>query len=194
VSLISQHKIAAIVLALFLRTTVATAQIPTKGDIFFGYSYARAGLGYKRLNLNGWNGSVDGKLLPWVGIVADISGHYGSEDIPTICLNPSGPCPPPVIRAAANVHSFSCSVPRLSLSVGKATPFVHALFGAAHLSASGSGFSDSQNSFATAPGGGIDYLFTHGIGWRVQADLLHTRFFTKTQNDFRFSTGLVLRF
>jgi predicted membrane protein len=34
----------------------------------------------------------------------------------------------------------------------------------------------------------------HGIGWRVQADMLQTRFFSSTQNNFRLSPGIVLHF
>ncbi len=29
-------------------------------------------------NLNGWNGSLEGKIFPFVGLVADLSGYYGS--------------------------------------------------------------------------------------------------------------------
>jgi hypothetical protein len=43
-------------------------------------------------------------------------------------------------------------------------------------------------------GGGIDYRLIHGIGLRVQGDMLQTRFFSGTQNNFRLSTGIVLHF
>ena len=84
--------------------------------------------------------------------------------------------------------------PRVSVSVGKVTPFAHALFGVSRISESASGFSDSDTSFATALGGGVDYRLIHGLGWRVQADMLQTRFFSDTQNNFRLSTGIVLNF
>jgi hypothetical protein len=78
--------------------------------------------------------------------------------------------------------------------VGKLTPFAEALFGASHRNDSTAGFSQSDTSFATALGGGVDYRLIHGIGWRVQADMLQTRFFSGTQNNFRLSTGIVLHF
>ena len=84
--------------------------------------------------------------------------------------------------------------PRVSVPVGKFTPFAEALFGASRINASASGFSDSDTSFATALGGGIDYRLIHGIGLRMQADMLQTRFFSGTQNNFRLSTGIVLHF
>ncbi len=199
------HRLAAIVLCCFLLTTAGIAQIPTKGNVFFGYSYARADLfssssplvsTSNHANLNGWNGSLEGRVLPWVGIVADISGLYGSQDFAVNCeVIPSPPCIPIRAHLNAKVHSFLFG-PRVSVSVGKITPFAHALFGASHISASTSvpGFSDSDTSFATALGGGIDYRLIHGLGWRVQGDYLQTRFFSNTQNNFRLSTGLVLHF
>ncbi len=80
------------------------------------------------------------------------------------------------------------------MAVGKFTPFAHSLFGASHINESALGFSGSDSAFAIAWGGGIDYGLIRGIGWRVQADMLQTRFFGKTQNIFRLSTGVVLHF
>ena len=80
--------------------------------------------------------------------------------------------------------------PRLSFPVGKFTPFVHALGGVGHIS----GNSLSDTSFSDALGGGIDYRLFHCLGWRFQIDALQTRFFRQTQDDVRFSTGIVLHF
>jgi len=173
-----------IVLVLLLPPRVGFGQVPTRGNAFLGYSYASANLSFNgRTNLNGWNGSLEGKILPWVGIVADFSGLYGSQNVPII----------PPISVTTGVHSFVFG-PRASLAVGKFTPFVHALFGASHVNERALGFSGSDSSFATAWGGGVDYRLVHGIGWRVQADMLQTRFFHDTQNNFRLSTGVVLHF
>jgi opacity protein-like surface antigen len=83
--------------------------------------------------------------------------------------------------------------PRVSVSVGRFTPFAHALFGGAHINDSGAA-SNSDTSFATAIGGGLDYKFIKGVAWRFQGDALHTHFFGAGQNNLRLSTGLVLRF
>ena len=67
----------------------AHAQVPTSGNVFFGYSYLRAeSLSGSNANLNGWDASVEGKVLPFLGIVGDFSGHYGSESVRLIC-NPT---------------------------------------------------------------------------------------------------------
>ena len=71
-------RIVVIALSIAFLTTAAAAQIP-KGNVFIGYSYLRTDLiSGTHDNLNGWNGSLEGKFLPWIGIVADLSGHYGS--------------------------------------------------------------------------------------------------------------------
>jgi hypothetical protein len=183
-------RITVIALAILTFTTLATAQIP-KGNVFFGYSYLRTDLpSGTHNNLNGWNGSLEGKFLPWIGIVADLSGHYGSAQFPTACPPRIGPC---IFTADAKMYSFVFG-PRVSVSVGKITPFAHALFGASHITGSVSGFSDSDTSFASAYGGGLDYHLIPLVNWRFQADVLHTRFFSDTQNNVRLSTGIVLHF
>jgi hypothetical protein len=147
-----------------------------------------------RNNLNGWNGSVEGKVLPFIGIVGDFSGHYGSVPLavnPTCTSIIGGACA--TLSASTHIHSFLFG-PRVSISVGKVRPFAHALFGAAHLSESQSLLSSSDTSFAYALGGGIDYHLVPLISWRVQGDLLQTRFFSNTQNNIRISTGIVVHF
>jgi opacity protein-like surface antigen len=181
---IAALKLATIAFILLLLPTVALAQIPTRGNVFFGYSYGSADFSSNgRTNLNGWNGSLEGKVLPWIGFVVDFSGLYGSQDIPVA----------PSFSADTNLNTVVLG-PRVSVGVGKFTPFAHALFGASHIHESAAGSSDSDTSFASALGGGIDYRLIHGIGLRVQGDMLQTRFFSNTQNNFRLSTGIVLHF
>jgi opacity protein-like surface antigen len=84
--------------------------------------------------------------------------------------------------------------PRLSASLGKFRPFGHVLIGLGHVSASGSGVSNSDSTFATVVGGGLDYRIVHAIGWRFQGEYLQTRFFNGRQDNARLSTGLVLNF
>jgi opacity protein-like surface antigen len=184
----------------FLFFSVAvSAQTDSKGNISFGYSFARTNLSptgalgpsISSSNLGGWYTSFEYKPLPWLGAEADFGGRYGTEHVAPFCeVIPV--CPSP-LNANANVHTFLFG-PRVSVPLGKVTPFAHALFGGAHTSANGTGFSLSDTSFATALGGGADFRLTKTLGWRVQGDFLQTRFFNTSQNDFRFSTGLVVRF
>ncbi len=162
------QKFLGIAFALLLLTTAGFAQVPTSGNVFLGYSYDRANFSGGGVNLSGWTGAVEGKVAPFFGIVADLSGEYGSG------------------ISQENVL-FG---PRVSTSIGRIRPFAHILVGVSHISGGGT----SDTSFGDAIGGGIDYKLIKAIGWRFQGDLLQTRFFSDTQNDFRFSTGVVVRF
>jgi hypothetical protein len=155
-------------IALLIFSAVGVAQVPTSGNVFIGYSYNRANFSGNGINLSGWTGALEGKVAPFFGIVADLSGEYGSGVSQTNVL-------------------FG---PRVSTSIGRIRPFAHVLIGVAHMSGGG----DSDTSFGDAIGGGIDYKLIKVIGWRFQGDLLQTRFFGDTQNDFRFSTGVVVHF
>ncbi len=70
----AMRKIGLIVLALLLFAGLASAQVPTSVNVFFGYSYYNASalpVETGRSNLNGWEGTFEGKIIPWVGMVAD---------------------------------------------------------------------------------------------------------------------------
>jgi len=177
----------------FLLSVSANAQVPPSGNVFVGYSYdnARALFGVtNRKSLNGWEGSLEGKIFPWVGAVVDFSGYYGSEDLPSLpipCAFGSA-CPPSHVSTHVENVLFG---PRVSFSAGKIRPFAEALFGVGHVNANAAG---SDTSFATALGGGLDYKIIRPIAWRFQGDYLQTRFFGTTQNNVRLSTGIVMRF
>jgi Outer membrane protein beta-barrel domain len=163
----------------------ADAQIP-KGNIFVGYSYGSADLNDNthRSSLNGWEGSLEGKFLPWVGIVADFNGLYGNADFPSSTQ---------LFRVDAREYNFLFG-PRVSVSIGKIRPFAHALFGAGHVNVTTAGYSASDTAFASALGGGLDYHLVPLVAWRFQGDYLQTRFFGNRQDNGRFSTGIVLNF
>jgi len=185
----------------------ATAQIPTAGNVFLGYSYMRAdtanlaslaGLFAQsdKSNLNGWNASLEGKFLPYIGLVADIDGTYGTQNFTVNCeAIPSPPCTPVAGSADTKLYTFLFG-PRVSFSIGRVRPFAEAMFGAGHvtLDTNLSGGSTSDTSFATAVGGGVDFKLIPAVAWRFEGDYVQTRFFSDTQNNFRFSTGLVIHF
>jgi opacity protein-like surface antigen len=182
------NKVVVVALASLVFASLASAQVPTSGNVFFGYSYYNADLSsLGRSNLNGWTGSLEGKVLPYVGLVADFSETYGSENLFAPC--PLGP-PCPVV--SVNAHEYNMLFgPRVSVSVGKIRPFAEALFGVGHVNTNGFG---SDTSFATGLGGGIDYRLFRPIALRFEGDYLQTRFFGTTQNNVRLSTGIVFRF
>jgi opacity protein-like surface antigen len=167
---------------------LATAQIPTSGNVFVGYSYYNTNFAQHSSGLSGWQGSLEGKIIPFLGMVADFSGNYGSVNFtPPGVACPTSGCP-------TNIHSHVDNFlfgPRASVSVGSWRPFAEALFGAAHISTNGLG---SGTSFSTALGGGLDYKIIRPIAVRVQLDYVHTSLLSTTQNNVRFGTGIVVRF
>lgn len=169
------------------------------GNIFFGYTNSggdvfanSSGLqGSHGANFNGWELSGEGKFLPWIGLVGDLSTHYGSHDVVVCATSPAPPC------ATTNMDGKRVSFmvgPRVSVPVGRFTPFAHAMLGIAHQSDHGGGISNSDTSLITAIGGGVDYKLIPAVAWRLQGDELHTRLFGAAQDHFRFSTGIVVRF
>ncbi|HUO15182.1 MAG TPA: hypothetical protein VMX38_09360 [Verrucomicrobiae bacterium] len=170
-------------------TAVAAAQVPTSGNVFFGYSYYNTNpSGIDRVSTNGWEASVEGKVLPFIGIVGDFSAYYGSEDFPAVCSG-VGLCIP---SYSANIaeHNYLFG-PRASVSVGKFRPFAEGMIGVAHINANAAG---SDNSFASAVGGGIDYRLLRILAWRFEGDYVHAHLFNISENNVRLSTGIVVRF
>jgi opacity protein-like surface antigen len=191
------RRIAFMSLVVCLFAGLATAQVPTSGNVFLGYSFENTdwsglGSGLTRPNLSGWEASLEGKIFPHIGIVADLSGHYGSENLGVLPVQPAG-------TSAENIsvtgHELEVLFgPRVSIPIGKFTPFAEAFFGVAHIHNGGALPSSANTSFGTALGGGLDYKIIRPIGVRMEADYVQTRFFSATQDNFRFSTGVVVHF
>ncbi len=167
---------------------VSFAQVP-KGNVFIGYSYLSEDINASsRPNLNGWEGSLEGKVLPFIGIVADGSGHYGTTRVFRCPLPPGVGC-----ASAANGSLYTALFgPRISASFGRFRPFAHVLVGAAAESGSSSDF-----SLAAAFGGGADFriapcwagacrgLHSHAFCWRGGRafSLLHRNCFAILSED-----------
>jgi len=167
---------------------LASAQVPTRGNVFFGYSYDHTAISSSDGgSLNGWEATLEGKLAPWVGLLVDIDGHYGSRAVPCSAL---GACPLPTTNVAEHKVLFG---PRVSVQVQRFRPFAEFLVGAAHVSRS-NGISDSNTSFANAVGGGLDYRVAGPLTVRGQLDLITDRFYGSSQNGVRFSLGVALHF
>lgn len=187
-------KISAIALAWTTLGAVCAAQIPTSGNGFFGYSYSQgqifSGTTTGNVSMNGWDASLEGKFLPWIGVVADLDWHYGSRDLAG-CRGLG--CNPTVAHFHASRHMFLLG-PRASITAGKYTPFAELLVGVAHQTDTGGNVSISDTSFSNLLGGGLDYKLLKGIGWRVELDSVYNRMFSRGHHDLRFSTGIVFRF
>ncbi len=114
---------------LLASSSLAAAQIGTSGNAFLGYSsdgVSSSTLGIEHGNrawLNGWNASLEVKIVRWVGVVADFSGHYGSG-------KQSFTQPTVFFDYDSHEHDFLFG-PRISATFGRARPFAESLFGIA---------------------------------------------------------------
>ena len=180
-------KVAVVASSVLFLVGLASAEVPS-GNAFIGYSYYNsANLSsplFARATTNGWEASIEGKILPLMGLVADFDGHFGSEIVST-CGQGCGP-----FRSAVSQYNYLFG-PRVSVSVAKIRPFAEVLIGGGHVNVH---LLSSNSSFATAVGGGFDYKVLRLIGWRLQTDYVYTNFFSAKQNNVRVSTGIVFRF
>ena len=149
----------------------------SKAEVFGGYSWAGG-------NFHGWNSSVTGNVTKRLGIVADFSGHYGSE--------------------LAGLDCWSNRM-RIQLYSGRDTPFVERdlpllsmhCVGVTrfHQSAtiSGQRLSESDSGFSSALGGGLDVRVNDRVAIRAfQIDYFRPNFFGEAHNRGRLAFGIVL--
>ena len=186
------RKICTITFTLLIFTAICRGQIPRSGNAFFGYSYSGGQVfnpGPIHIAMNGWEGTLEGKFLPWLGGVADFDWHYGGAT--TSCIGVG--CQPVKFGLNGSRHSVLFG-PRVSTSVGKYTPFAQVLFGYSQQSDAGGGISTSSLGYSQAMGGGVDYKLLEAVGVRVQADWMRTHLFGGSQDNFRISIGIVFRF
>jgi hypothetical protein len=171
----------------------ASAQSLSSSNVFAGYSFIGANLFTgQHANLNGWNLSAEKKYLPFFGVVADFSGHYGSKALSGgNCSGSSqASC---LINSNVSEHYFQFGI-RGSYATTWVRPFAEVLFGAVHTAESGPGLSRTQNSFAETLAAGLDTRVSRLLSWRIDAGLIKSGTFNSQQNNLRASTGLVLRF
>lgn len=165
-------------LLLFASLSLKAQEYP-KAEIFGGYQFLHLG-GGADVNANGWNASLTGNVNNWFGVAGDFSGAYKT-----------------IGGVSAKIYSYTGG-PVISLNhEGTVNPFVHALFGGAHLSASVPGLgSGSLNGFTMMFGGGADATLNKNFAIRVfQADWVYYRFSGVSESkNVRLSTGIVIRF
>lgn len=163
---------ALLLLGLCMLASVSLRAQEERVELFAGYSYLHFHAS-PSTNLNGWEVAGQYKFTNWLGGVADLDGHYGSF---------SGG-----VGTSTYTYLFG---PQVSFP-SRVSPFAHLLMGGAHNSTAGFG----SSSFSLALGAGIDTRVNNKFSWRIfQGDYLLTQFGGGSQNNFRFSTGIIARF
>jgi hypothetical protein len=172
----------------FLCSLSAAAQeYNSKIDLFAGYSFVHTEPGAQLSTFNANGGVASGALNfnSWFSGVLEAGGVHASK------------------ISGADVDATAVTLmagPKISLFRGaRLTPFAQTLFGFIHTDPGYSQQTINHNTFAAAPGIGLDWNATRHLGIRLaQVDYLFTRMpATVGQvnwNNFRYSAGLVLRF
>lgn len=159
-------------------------------EFFTGYSNMQANTAVSgaRLNLNGYISSMSFYWNDWGALVAEV-GVYRQGSIPG-----SG--------SSLGISTYQAGPRARWRRYSRVTPFAEVLIGAGHAGGTlytrplGPGLAalKAQTTFIATTGGGVDVKLTHRIAIRlVQAEYQHSNFlngYGKSQNSFRFSTGL----
>jgi len=208
------RKVLYIALAVMLCGVYTVAQDYPKAELFGGFSVLHADTENAQSLIDGgvnvkswypgWTIAGQYNLTKMLGVKADISGHYGTP----LSNVPGFP------QAKSYTFVFGPVISFRDHFGNRLTPFAHALFGGNHVSVDSTPTtpSGSETSFAMAFGGGLDWKLTHHFSARLgQFDYLYTKhcgnlgaltgntcvlgtpgFPTDHQNNFRFSTGIVI--
>ena len=124
----------------------------------------------------GFNTSVTYFTNEWFGIEGNISADFAPEIFD---------------RAHVKLLVYGAG-PKIAWRERKWEPWVHAIVGGAHEQPQTAG--NGKNAFAVKAGGGADYRFNPRLSGRLEADLVHTGFFSQSQNNLELSGGVVFHF
>ena len=144
-------------------------------QVTVSYEYLRFNVFGSSVNLHGFNTSLTRYTNNWFGFEGDVGPVFGSLGNQPFRLLWYGGGPHLAYR-----HG------------GKFEPWVHGLFGGAHLFPLTS--SGGLNAFGYTAGGGLDIKLNQRVYWRLQGDFVGTRFFGQWQKNEQFKTGLVFNF
>jgi len=183
-------RIALSLAALLLLLGIPASAQENKGELFLGYSLFRANpatSGFDSFTLNGASASGAYHFNDTFSLVGDFGGYHNGN-----ILNSGfeGTIYTYMIGPRASYHGFE-----------RLTPFAQVLLGGAHATDNTFG-TGSEHAFAWSVGGGIDAKLNDKFSVRIaQVDYLMTRFGefpnpsqARTQNNFRFSAGVVFHF
>jgi hypothetical protein len=169
--------------------------IPGRGNVFFAYAYTGANENSNYLtSMNGWNVAIEKKVLPFFGVIGDVSGQYGSDNFSasgscSASGSPSGSC----VAGKVSVYNFLLGV-RGSHLIRRIQPFAECLFGAVHTNASAPGIASSNTAFTLALGVGLDFRLAPRMSWGMHVNYLTTGTFDASQHNIRMSFGPAIHF
>jgi opacity protein-like surface antigen len=151
-------------------------------EAYAGYSFLNAGTSglAARQNVNGVEASFDVHINRWIAGELDGGAYIKTLDIINV--------------GTFAYHNFmGMAGPRVNIRKA----FFHALVGIDHLAGSANfyavGNTLTDNALAVAGGGGVQWNVTRQLALRTSADYVLTRFEGLTQNNIRFTLGIVFQ-
>jgi hypothetical protein len=172
-----------------------STRIPSRGNVFFAYAYTGVNEKSNYLtSMHGWNVAIEKKVLPFFGVIGDVSGQYGSGNFSatgscTSAGSPSESC----VAGKISVYNFLLGV-RGSHSSWRIRPYAECLFGAVHTNATAPGITGSNTAFTLALGGGLDFRLAPKMSWGMHANYLTTGTFDASEHNIRMSFGPAIHF
>jgi len=185
-----------LVLVLMCGFTAFAQDVP-KAELFLGYNFVRINSTstISAYSTNGGSGQIAYNVGRWVSAVADFGGYHNG-----------------VINGKHIDNTIVSYLfgPRLNLRTGKLNPYVNILFGGIWAGAStalqtctgtsctsAGQLAGSQNAFAMAVGGGLDYKINKHVAFRpIGLDYFLTRLHNPldasdhNQHNLRYSAGI----
>jgi len=179
----------AVVGCLLLATVPVRAQ-SQKWEVYGGYQFSRFKLAAanQMANGNGWDAALSYSINDWVAAKVDVGGSYSS----------GATLPGSISSGPASLHTYMLG-PTFSARGEHVTPFVEILIGGYrdHVQILG----PPVGGWSLMGGGGADVHVAKHLAWRLETDWIglmsgfpysYQHQYSKT--NFRFSTGLVIRF
>jgi hypothetical protein len=160
---------------------VSAQEVTPKYEVGMNYSWLHVTSANDSLQRtgNGGSGYFEYNVNNVLGLVGDIGGYANTR-----------------IDDRLLTYMFG---PRFNWRHARLTPYAQFLFGGAYVWNDLNTVSTTQNAFATAAGGGLDYTLTKHIAIKpiqveyVMTQIDSTRGFGSHQNDIRYSAGVVFR-
>lgn len=177
----------AALLGFTLLTAPLSAQDMSHVEVSGGYQFTKFsdGISQKRLNANGWDAAFAFYFNRWLGIKADFSGAFATD-------NTSSALP---FRAANYTYAFGSVISPWNR--GRFAPFGEFLLGGYKENLAG--YPTAPEGFALLAGGGLDVQFNPHLSLRAaEVDWLYTSPANPSilikRNNVRIVTGVVFRF
>lgn len=181
-------------------------------EFFAGGSYAEAGLfnAGRWAGLHGWDASLAANANSWIGVVVEGGEYFGTSKIPSLSPEPfpNGeffePSPSPTFNVATREYNILFGLQFARRKYGSWTPIAEVLYGhqgtrgVATPVMSGPLVPKVGTGRAVVAGGGLEHAVNPRFAVRFKADYFQTGsqfpgFAKKTQDNFRFSVGIVIR-